>query len=1019
MARYNSNLKPPQITTGAQEVNVHAFGFYGPDTHFAQVQARTDPRRLPHSDLKSPVVVGNGIAWHGPGTYLTYPNKPQEIVTRRAPIYGLRPPLVKPALVFGPVRVFFAQAVRRVPEILQTRRTIYGISPPLVKPPVVFPPVSITYWATVKSQQNTGRVRRRGTYSLLPPIIPPLPTAVKRVIPRRTDLLPRRAIYSLFPPIIPVSAQVFFGPDVKLAASKRGAPKSDLHSPAVIGSGLVNPGLRVKLVPLLGRVPDTKSRLSPPTVVTAPTVFTGPKVELAPSRRGAPKSELRPPAVVGAGISFYGPKTRLFPLGIPRQQAKSRLAPPTAVAPAGAFYGPTVVLAPSKRGVPKSHLFSPQVVFTAVELSGPKITLVRIRPPRVLSGLGRAAVTDQTQGPHGGVMQSLAPSFRGRPQSRLFPPAVITSVVQIFYGPQTSLAYSRRGAPKYVLRGPAINPIFTGPALALTYSRRGQAKPRLLPPAVVGAGIYFYPVSVTLAYSLRGRPKSRLAPPAVISTQIFFGPLTKLTYSRRGVPKSRLSPPAVVGGGIYFYPVSTWLTYSNRGKPKSHLFPPTDVIEPIEEGLLRVHLAASFRGKPKSTLRPPIVVFLAVEIYGPKVVLTPSKFGKPKSELRPPAVVGGGIVFRPIDVTLVRIKPPPTRSELKPPTVVQSAATVFYGPQTSLAYSLRGRPIYGLGSPLVAPAVVFAPLSIHFVQRQTRFESRRGTIYGLRSPLVGPGQVFAPISVTLAPSKFGKAKPFFLVARVVNAAFVGAPLSVHLTRIRPVPTRTALRPPEVVNEAVEIYGPATELTYSVRKRGTTDLNPPTVVRLAVEIYGPQIHLTQIKPPPTVALLKPPTDVTEADEILALRVHLAYSLRGKPKSQLRPPTVLFVFIARPTLVFLAPSSRGVPKSLLKPPTVIGAGVAFFGPIVHLTRIKHPPVQYRIFPPTVRVQVCYGVVVGGDSNRFPETMTDSADQVLGGDSAGGNVQGTTTGPSKVQGGDAPGAEQTLDDERREGC
>src|SRR4029077_5801457 len=112
----------------------------------------------------------------------------------------------------------------------------------------------------------------------------------------------------------------------------------------------------------------------------------------------------------------------------------------------------------------KSRLSPPQVVFTAVELSGPEITLARIRPPAVHS----------------------------------------------------------------ILRKPTdvIEPIEEGLLRThLAYSRRGQAKSKFLIPPVIGAGIYFYPIATTLAYSSRGKPKSHLQAPVVVNLAVeIYGP---------------------------------------------------------------------------------------------------------------------------------------------------------------------------------------------------------------------------------------------------------------------------------------------------------------------------------------------------------------------------------------------------------------------------------------------------------------------------------------------------------------
>ena len=81
-----------------------------------------------------------------------------------------------------------------------------------------------------------------------------------------------------------------------------------------------------------------------------------------------------------------------------------------------------------------------------------------------------------------------------------------------------------------------------------------------------------------------------------------------------------------------------------------------------------------------------------------------------------------------------------------------------------------------------------------------------------------------------------------------------------LTRIKHPPVQSLLSPPTVVFLAVELYGPGH--AHPERRPITKSvLQPPTVVFLAVEIYGPEVHLTRIKPQPTVSVLRPPVVVT--------------------------------------------------------------------------------------------------------------------------------------------------------------
>src|SRR3970040_1013437 len=84
---------------------------------------------------------------------------------------------------------------------------------------------------------------------------------------------------------------------------------------------------------------------------------------------------------------------------------------------------------------------------------------------------------------------------------------------------------------------------------SFTQENQNQRAPRsfLQPPAVVGPGIVYAPLSVTLAPSTRPQPKSRLSPPTVLETPpIFFGPQVTLVPSARGKTLSQLARPVVV-----------------------------------------------------------------------------------------------------------------------------------------------------------------------------------------------------------------------------------------------------------------------------------------------------------------------------------------------------------------------------------------------------------------------------------------------------------------------------------------
>jgi hypothetical protein len=727
---------------------------------------RTDLGRG-HSKLVPPAVVGAGIAWHGPGVYLTSPASANQQNRRAA-----HSRLFAPTVVTQPVvEAFYGPDVR----LTQPRRT--GPFRSALRPPAVVHGARVNPGLRIKltfGQRRPGRVLLR-------------------------------------PPTVVTPEAVFIAEPVRatLAPSTRPKTQSQLLPPAVIGAGRVNPGLRIKLT--FGSRGQAKSRLSPPAVVTAAVtdVFSGPPPTFAPQRRGRATYDLAAPIVIDSGAALGWLATSLAPQR--RGQAKPFLGEPV-VAPAlvVVYYGPeltlvrrrtppttaflrpptilqtnvptAVTLAPQRRGAPHSVLLPPRVVFLAVEIYGPEQSLARIRPVPTVSVLR--------------------------------PPVVVTAVMaEVFYGPQVNLTYSRRLVARSVLRPPVVigaGRVNPGLRVKLTFGRRGVAKSRLFPPAgavaVAAAGITQVNLTysrrgetlsqlgrpaviaeaegpqggvlVSLAPQRRGRPKSFLRPAVVVTpvAVVYYGPSVNLTYSsrRRGealirppvvvrlaveilgpevtlarikVPLSQavLRKPAVVAAAPAFKPVvPPWLTYSRRGRPTYFLNPPTRVF-PFFARKTEISLAPQSRGVPKSVLHLPQVVRLAVEIYGPETWLTYSRRGRPQYRLEPPAVVGKA-PFRGIKTWLTRIKPRPTVALLKPPTVVRVPTAGLL--QVHLTYSRRGRPVY-FTTPFTPGKAPFRPIQVHL----TRIKPAP-TVSLIKPPaVVGAGIAFFGPSVTLVRIK--------------------------------------------------------------------------------------------------------------------------------------------------------------------------------------------------------------------------------------------------------------------------
>lgn len=828
---------------------------------------------------------------------------------RRQPAsYGhseLRPPAVVGAgIVYRPIDTTLFAVRRRVRQPRYEVQSNLG-PPTVVTEAAVFiaPPIQITYWAAVKSKQNTALNRRQGTTKLRPPVVvtpafvaPPVSINYwASVKTKQSNALTRRQPYSrLRPPAVVNDTQIFFGPQITYWTAVKSKQNTSLNRRQAI------------------------SRLFPPII---PPLARPVDVTLAPQRRGRPLSHLGPPTVVFTAVELSGPETHLARIRPPRTETK--LQPPAVVdaVVVEAYYGPQVTLAPSSRLPRATHsvLRAPAVVGAGLSFHGPGTYLTR-------------------------------PS-RGVAKSRLAPPTV-TTVTAAFYGPQVHLARGRRPAVRSLLRPPIIPPLAEPTRTALAASRRGRGEARLFPPTVINTDRYFGP-HVTLAPSKRGKPLSRLQPPTVVNArQSFFGPQTHLTRGKAGRPFSFLAPPIIP-------PLARPIVISlTRIRPRPTIttigvFPPQAVVY----APLTVHLTYSRRGAPYSFLRGlPIGVS---DVYtGPKTHLAYSLQGKPKSRLLP--VKAGIAPARPIKVTLARTKPKPTTTLLRPPTVVQAATLLFFGPKTELTYSRRGRPLSRLKPPAVVGAGrFFRPILVSLAPSPT---PQRAIHSKLRAPRVVrlAVEIYGP-EVSLAPSRFPKPKSRLRPPTVVNREPF-RPVQTQLAYSRRGTPKPFLNPPTVTfrqpNAPLTVH-----LTYSRRGAPTWFLRPPVIPPLALPI---RVTLTRIAPRPTVALVKPPTVVFYPPN-RGLLVHLTYSLRGAP------------------------------KSLLKPPTVVEPAEQFFGPLVTLTRITHPPVRWLLKPPTVVVTQVPGDVDCDDSTPYEvDCETEQAGFVAGAATASGDtISGTDSG------------------------
>jgi hypothetical protein len=721
----------------------------------------------------------------------------------------------------------------------------------------------------------------------------------------------------------------------------------------------------------------------------------------AKSGLGEPVVVFTPEGVVYEPIAGYLAKPRDT-----RPQTISRLSPPRVSAPTAPFVArpPIVHLAPPPRQARKalSGLGAPKVV--QPNSSYPQGPMVQLAPSSRGKAKPRLLPVPAAFRPVGASIKHLAYApTRARANSRLFPPAVTTAVVAVYYGPTVTLAPSRAGKAKpRLLTVPAAFQPFRPAIVHLTYApTRARAKSHLSAPAVV-APVLARHILESLAPQKRGVPKSILRPPAVVGP-ILARPIdvtlvrirpprtswqlrrpadlvdrddlgyvrTHLAYSRRGRPESRLAPPAVVAP-VLARAIDVTLVRIRPVRTNYVLRRPADLVDRDDLGFVRVHLAPSFRGEPKSALRPPTVVapVLARAIV---VHLAPSFRGVPKSRLEPPAVVAP-VLARPIEVVLARIRPVRTNSVLRRPTDLVDQQDLGF----VRVHLARIRPVRTLAL-VREPVVIDLRPQTYFIDvtlAPSRFPTPKSI---LREPPKGtpqPAPIY-PLFITLAPQRRGKAKPF--LRQTIYAARVYAPITVSLAPSRFPQPRSILRKPAVV---APVLARREIIWLAPQRRGIPKsiLRKPAVVApvLAQPIV---VTLARIRPVRTQAVLLPPTvvgqfaaraiEVTLAPQrrgvakpflreviygarvYAPIRVILAPSSRldRAPHSRLAPPTVIGRFIARPPIVHLAPSRRSKPGFVVTHEPVRRAAFVAAPVRVTLARIKPPKRFYRLSPPAV--------------------------------------------------------------------
>lgn len=759
-----------------------------------------------------------------------------------------------------------------------------------------------------------------------------------------------------------------------LAYSRRGAPKSRLTPPTVLQAGAVYYGPAVHLT--RGRAGRVRSLLLPVPSAFQPVGTL--QVALAPQRRGTPKSRLSLTAIIDLRPQTYFIQTQLVTIKHP--PVEHFLRPPTDVFDEQDKGTIATTLAYSLRGKPKSVLRPPVVVFLAVELSGPQTKLAYSLRGKAKSHLFQPTdLVDQQD--VGQVKTHLTYSRRGAPKSRLAPPTVVFLAVEI-YGPEVTLAritppptISRLSPPTDLVDAQDLGRVVTH----LAYSLRGRPKSRLSLTAIIDLRPQVYTIATALATIKHPPVESKLRPPTRVLSDADKG-VIKTTFARikhppvqsvlrkptdlvdeqdkgyvqvtlapsfRGKPKPRLALPTVIDLSPQAYYLTTWLTYSRRGTPKSRLFPAIlAYAQPKAEQVIKVTLVRGKRGRPDSTLRPPVVITGATVYRGLAVYLTRQTRPVAKSRLQPPTVVNSAtpaaIYYGPA-VHLTRGRAGTPKSRLLPlPTIVQPTGQL----QVTLAPQAR-RP--GKARLLAVPAA-FQPVG--YLSVTLAPQSRRPGRALLRKPVVIDlrPQVYT-VTTWLTYSLRGKPKSILRQPTDTAGLEDQGHLRVTFARIRPVHTLARLEPPTVIDNSPQVYYLATWLAYSRRGAPKSILRPPTDLVDQADVGQLRTHLAKIRPAQTHWRLWGPTVIGQGITYAPLAVTLTYSKRGRPMSILRGPSKFAPTPkAETTLtVWLAYSVRGKPKSILRPPRVIDVRPQTKYLRVYLARNKVKRTRYFLRPP----------------------------------------------------------------------
>lgn len=288
----SNNVQPTQAVLRPPTVLAELAVFYGP-----QVTLAPQPRPQTLSRLLPPAVIDTRT-YFGPVVSQTYSQRgvakyrlaPPAVIAVEALPFG-------PKIALAPAagrKTIFHLFPPVIPPLARPTQTRLAYSRRGIAVSTLFAPVVIdtrTYYgpATSLAYSLRGRPKSR--------LAPPVVITAEVFFGPATALIPSRRgrpVTHLFPPVIPPLARPI---TVHLAYSLRGEAKSRLLPPAVIDTRIYFGPAIAQTYSLRGRAKSRLAPPVVVTLVAA-EIYYGPKVHLAPSRRPLVLSDLAGPRVV-------------------------------------------------------------------------------------------------------------------------------------------------------------------------------------------------------------------------------------------------------------------------------------------------------------------------------------------------------------------------------------------------------------------------------------------------------------------------------------------------------------------------------------------------------------------------------------------------------------------------------------------------------------------------------------------------------------------------------------------------